>query len=65
MGRYMEQKVRRVVREMLDSWDQIVVRVRQNGKRTWMPLGEVADEKQAARVVIDLIKSAMDREPVE
>jgi len=57
-----EQAVKMVVKQILDGWDQIVVRVRQNGKRTWMPLSKVEDQQQAGKVVVDLIKSALKEE---
>lgn len=47
-----------ILRRILDGWDSMLVRVRQDGKREWMTLGKVKDQRTVLKVVKDLMKQA-------
>lgn len=53
-----EGLVYEMVKRVVDGWGNILVRVRQDGKRMYLPLSRVKDQRQLYKLVKDLLKQA-------
>lgn len=52
------QTVRAMLSALLEGWDRLAVRVRQDGKMRFLPLAEVKDQRLVYRIVMDLLRQA-------
>lgn len=58
----MEQQiVYEMLSKLVEGWENVVVRIRQDGKLQFLPLSEVKDQRQLFKLVRDLLKQAAQR----
>lgn len=44
-----------MLQTVMDGWNSIIVRVRQDGKMQFLPLGDIKDQKLVFKLVRDMI----------
>ena len=57
--------VQAVLRTLVDGWNMITVRVKQDGKMQFLPLGDIRDQRLVYKIILDLLKQAVAEQGIQ